>query len=475
MSDNIKCPKCDTLIPLTETLQHQLKEPIRKEYEIKLAKQQHSLLEQEKVLVQKQKSLENEKKNFEERFQKSLKDELEIKKKILTKKATKEAQEKVSLEIKDLRDNLKATQTRLKAANKKELEILKQKQKLAEEKENIELEVARKMDKAKKQIESSIKNRLSHDHKMKSAEKDKQISDLKKSIEDLKRQAEQGSQQTQGEVQELELKKDLSQRFPLDNIQQVSKGIKGADVIQKVLNKNGKICGTIIWESKRTKNWSDTWVPKLKKDRQKIKADVAIIVTQTLPKNIKNFGLFNGIWVTNYFNFLNLADIFRGNIIKIASTKALAEGKDQKMNILFHYLTGSEFAQKVEGIIEPILVMKQDIDKEKRSYERLWAKREKQLDSAFSNTAAMFGDFQGMFPSMKTISALSEIEAFEEFEAGVLEKKLINKKEYDEKDEDKGYEEKSEDREENKDKDESLAYESLELSENEEEGDESGK
>ena len=407
MTDKIKCPKCDALIPLTKTLQNQLKVSIRKEYEAKLEEQKLSLSKQEKNLNQRQKKLDNKEKNIKEEIQKSLKTKLEHLEKNLSKKAKKEAQEKYSLEIKNLDDDLRATKTELNKAKKKELEILNQKRKLEEKEQDIELEVARKIDIEKKQIEDNLEKKLSGDYKMKIAEKDKQINDLKKLSDDLKRRAEQGSQQTQGEAQELELQKDLSHFFPTDNIQQVPKGVRGADVIQEVLNRNGKICGTIIWESKRTKNWNDKWIPKLKNDQQRFKADVAVIVTQALPQNIKNFGFEKGILVTNYASLISLALLLRKQVIEITHTKAIAINKDEKMNILFHYFTGQEFRQRVERIIEVFLEMKKDLDKEKNSYERLLAKRGKQLQLMIGNMAGMYGDVQGMIgSSMQTIPAL---------------------------------------------------------------------
>lgn len=362
---------------------------------------------QEKDLTQRQKKLDNKEKNIEEEIQKIVKTKLEPLKKTLFKKAKEEAQEEHSIEIKNLNDNLKATKTKLNKAKKKELEILNQKRKLEEKEQDIELEVARKIDKEKKRIEDNIEKKLSDNYKMKFAEKDKQINDLKRLSEDLKRRAEQGSQQAQGEIQELELKKDLSQFFPMDDIQPVPKGMKGADVIQKVLNKNRNICGAIIWESKRTKNWSNKWISTLKNNQQRAKADVAVIVTQALPQDITNFGFEKGVLVTNYTSLFSLALLLRNHMIEITRTKAIVINKDKKMDLLFHYFTGQEFRQRVERIIENVSDMKKDLDKEKISYERLLAKREKQLQSMIWNMAGMYGDVQGMIgSSMKTIPAL---------------------------------------------------------------------
>jgi hypothetical protein len=238
---------------------------------------------------------------------------------------------------------------------------------------------------------------------------------MRKQIEDLKRRAEQGSQQSQGEVQELELEKEISQLFPVDNVKPVPKGLKGADVIQEVLTNSGNLCGIIIWESKRTKNWSDGWIAKLKNDQRTVKADIAVIVTQVLPKDIRNFGFVDGVWVTNYISLQGLVIALRQKLTELAYTKALVMSKDKKADILFQYLTGPEFRQRVEAIIEAFSDMKTELDKEKRLYERSWAKREKHLQSVLLNTAGMYGDLQGMIgSSMQTIPALESGDAEEE-------------------------------------------------------------
>jgi len=406
-TDKIKCPKCNTLIPITETLQHQLTESVRKEYEEKLAEQKHSFSEQQKELTQKEKVLKEKEKSIDERIQQELKVELEAQKKILTQKARKQAEEDLALEMKDIKDNLEAKEEKLEEAKKTELQLRKRERELEARAKDIELEVARKIDQERKKVEDATVKRISDERQMEDAEKDKQINDMRKQIDDLKRRAEQGSQQAQGEIQELELEKELSQLFPVDNVQPVPKGIQGADVIQEVLTNSGSRCGAIIWESKRTKNWSDGWISRLKDNQRSAKADVAIIVTQVLPKDIRNFGFVNGIWVTNYASFHGLAVAIRQKITELAFTKAMATSKDKKADVLFHYLTGPEFRQRIEAIIEAFSDMKIELDKEKRLYERSWAKREKQLQSVLLNTAGMYGDLQGMIgSSMQTIPAL---------------------------------------------------------------------
>lgn len=417
--DKIRCPNCNTLIPITATLQNQLKESVRKEYEEKQEEQEKAFIERRDKLMQQEKDITEKAKNLKEKIQEGINAQLETQKKVLLEKAKKEIYDELSLEMQDLRNELKAKEDKLETAKKTELALRKKERELEERTKDIELEVARKIAQEKEKISEDVAKSFLDEHRMKDAEKEKQINDMRKQIEDLKRRAEQGSQQTQGEVQELELERELSLLFPSDNIQPVPKGMQGADVIQEVLTNNGKHCGAIIWESKRTKNWSDGWIAKLKNDQRLVKADIAVIVSQSLPKEIKTFGCIDGIWITNYVSLNGLALALRQKLTELAFTKAMAAGKDKKADILFHYLMGPEFRQKVEAIIEAFSDMKTELDKEKRLYERSWAKREKQLQSVLLNTAGMYGDFQGMIgPSMQTIPSLegdnSDQIAFEE-------------------------------------------------------------
>jgi hypothetical protein len=271
------------------------------------------------------------------------------------------------------------------------------------------------MDAERKRVEEETSRRITEDHRMKDAEREKKMSDMMRQIEELKLKAEQGSQQTQGEVQELELEKELAALFPGDNIQPVPKGMQGADVIQEVISNKGVLCGSIIWESKRTKGWSDKWIAKLKEDQRAAQADVAVIITQSLPKDIQHFGPMDGVWVTTYACFYGLAYLIRQKLSEIALTKTLVAGKNEKADIIFNYLTGVGFRQRVEAIVEVFSDMKKELEKEKIVTQRVWAKKEKQLQTVLYNTAGLYGDLQGFIgPSMQTIPALEAGDVVEE-------------------------------------------------------------
>lgn len=269
------------------------------------------------------------------------------------------------------------------------------------------------MEKASKEFEEK--------YQLKDAEKDKQLNDMKIQIDELKRKAEQGSQQTQGEVLELELENILKASFPHDHIEPVPKGIKGADVLHKVHSPSGQFCGTIVWESKRTKAWSDGWVTKLKADQRSVKGEIAVILTTALPKDVKSFAHINGVWITDYTSMVGLATAIRMGLIEIANTKQVAVGKKEKMEIVYNYLSGSDFKQKVEAIVEAFKDMKEGLEKEKKAFTKIWAKREKQLDLVINNTAGMYGDIHGIIGTSLPEIKLLEIESEDEDDEIVLD------------------------------------------------------
>lgn len=297
--------------------------------------------------------------------------------------------------MEDLRSQVVEKDEKLKKAKDAELDLLKQKRELEESKANFKLEMAKKLDEEREKIRQMTLEKAMEEHRLKDLEKENQIADMRKQIDELKRKAEQGSQQRQGETLELELEDILRKEFPLDHIEPVPKGIRGADVLQKVHDRSG-CCGTIIWESKNAKAWKDNWIAKLKDDQRAVKAEIAVLMTTTLPNDVKNFAHIDGAWVTNYTSIVGLATALRINLIQVATTKLATEGKNSKMEVLYNYLSGSEFRQKVEAIGEAFVSMKNDLDQEKRAMMRIWSKRDKQIERVITNTATMYGDMQGI-------------------------------------------------------------------------------
>lgn len=356
----IKCPHCGKSIELNHALSSQIESEI-----------------EEKLRME---------------FNKKYKDEISKRE----AKIKKDKEDEITVLLKDLQEQLNEKSSKLKEAQHKELDYLKRQRDLEEREHAFKLEMERKVDEARHKIRSEVSARISEEHRLKEAEKEKQVNDLRKQIEELNRKAEQGSQQAQGEVMEVELENILRQTFRLDNIQPVPKGVKGADVIQQVYTKSGQLCGTILWESKRTKNWSDGWIPKLKDDQREVKANVAVVVSSVLPKDISYIGNSEGIWISDFSTAMGLAAVLRSGIIEVTHTKNSVIGMNEKMEVLYNYLSGQEFRQRIEAIVESFTAMKSDLESEKRAMDKIWQKREKQIQRVIQNTSRMHGELEGI-------------------------------------------------------------------------------
>jgi len=399
----IKCPYCKKDILLTEALTHQIQERVRYELGVEVEKKEKDLEKREAELVEKVKTVENSQKNINEEINRKL----EIEKQTLLKKALQEAEGRVSLELKDLREQIQEKDKKIEESEEKELELRKKQREIDAREKSLELDMTRKLDSERKKIEEETSKRISEEQGLKLLEREETIAGLKKQIDELKRRAEVGSQQLQGEVQELDLESFLQEHFIYDELRPVPKGIRGADVLQKISTKNETDCGSILWESKRTKNWSEGWITKLKEDQREAKADIAVIVSDILPKDVSNAGFRNGVWITNRASLHGLAMALRKILTEVAFTKLAAEGKDEKIELLFRYLTGPEFRQRVEAMIETFVAMKQDLDKEKRATIARCGKQEKQIEKIVAVTAGMHGDLRGLIgSSMQSIPAL---------------------------------------------------------------------
>jgi hypothetical protein len=414
----IICPKCKTTIPLSEAIAQQIKDELLKEIDGEVKKKEKEFIKKEQEFVEKVKQLEDSRKALEHEFAQKIK--LEIEK--AEKEAKQKAQNAVSIELKDLSEQLKEKENKLQEAQEIELKLRKERRNLEESKKTFELEMNRKLDEERGQIREEALKTILDEHRLKDLEKEKQISDMRKQIDELKRKAEQGSQQTQGEVLELAVEDILKSNFPHDSVEPIPKGIKGADIVQKVHTPSGQYCVMIMWETKRTKAWSDSWISKLKDDQRELKAEIAAIMTTTLPKDVNNFAYINGVWVTNYSSAIGLATALRLNLIQIAATRISAIGKHGKMEVIYNYLTGQEFRQRVEAIVEAFVSMKRDLDQKKRAMNRVWSKREKQIERVINNTTGMYGDMQGIIgASLPEIKSLQLVGAVDETDFNELD------------------------------------------------------
>ncbi|HXT56901.1 MAG TPA: DUF2130 domain-containing protein [Candidatus Eisenbacteria bacterium] len=405
------CPQCKSEIKLTESLAAPLLESVRRDYEQRLSQKDNEISKREKFLNQRAESIEKAKQNLDHEIEQKLRSE---RARIVSEEAQKAKLaigsdlEQKAKEINDLQQILQEQDKKLGEAQQVQAELLRKQRELDDAKRELDLTIEKRVqanlvaerDKAKKEAEEELK--------LKVMEKDQTITAMQKQIEELKRRAEQGSQQLQGEVQELQLESLLRAKFPRDTIHPVAKGDFGGDVLQRVIGPLNQICGTILWESKRTKNWSDGWLPKLRDDQRAAKADVAVILSQALPKDVDTFGFLDGVWVADPKVAVPVALSLRQSLIEISAARQASQGQQTKMEMVYGYLTGPRFRQRVQALVEAFSSMKEDLDREKKTIIRQWAKREEQIDRVMQATVGMYGDLQGI--AGKT---LQEIEGLE--------------------------------------------------------------
>lgn len=389
---SIACPQCGTNIPLTEALSHKIKEQLKGEFEKEQQKRERELLNQKEALESEKKKLEEQRVSLDEEVSRKL----AVEKEALWKKAQEKAAEKISTELADLKLQNEEREKELEEARKNELELRKRARAIEEREKSLELEMERKMDEEKEKIADQVRRTTEDEFRMKMLEKEKQLEQAQRQADDLRRKLEQGSMQIQGDVQENDLRDILRTTFFGDAIEDVPTGIRGADLVQTVNNQFGQACGIILWESKNTKAWSQDWIKKLRGDQGLAKADICILVTKTLPEGIQSFGLVDGVWVCEYSFALPLAQTLRLSLVEIHKAKQSSVGKGEKMEALYEYLSGSQFKNRIENIVIAFSGMKEDLESEKRAYQRIWSKREKEIERVTLNTVGMYGDLQGI-------------------------------------------------------------------------------
>jgi hypothetical protein len=298
--------------------------------------------------------------------------------------------------IEELQSQLEAEKARRKEAEQAETELRKERQMLLEEKEGWELTKQRVLDAERDAIRQKAIANYAEQQQLKDREKDELIDDLRKTIDNLKQKVEQGSQQAQGEALELVIEDFLKQKFPLDKILPVPKGVNGADILQQVYNQYGQHCGTIIWETKRTKSWGSDWCSKLKEDQQTAKADIAVLVSRTLPKDVVDFAHFEGVWVTEQRCILGLTTALRMSLIDINAARRASEDKGGKIEDLYNYLTSADFIHRMHAIVDYFDDMKRDLEQEKKAIQKQWKKRETQIERVAQKTIEIRGSLEAI-------------------------------------------------------------------------------
>ncbi|HVX35706.1 MAG TPA: DUF2130 domain-containing protein [Hyphomicrobium sp.] len=400
MSDpTITCPNCRTEIKLNESLAGPLLAATRQRYEKIIADKEQAIGAREATLRDRQADIERQKASLEEQISARLKTERETIAAEEAQKAKLRAAsdlEHKAKEIVELQEVLKERNVKLEEAQKAQADLLRKQRELDDARRELDLTVEKKVQESLMAVRDKAKQEAEEGLKLRVIEKEEQIAAMQRQIEELKRRAEQGSQQLQGEVQEIELESLLRTRFPRDLIEPVPKGEFGGDVLHRVIGSQNQTCGTILWESKRTKNWSDTWLAKLREDQRTAKAEIALLISSALPKGVVAFDLIDGVWVAETRCALSVAVALRQSLIELAMARDAGEGQQTKVELVYQYLTGPRFRQRVEAIVEKITDMQADLERERKAMTRLWAKREAQIRGVIESTVGMYGDLQGI-------------------------------------------------------------------------------
>ena len=396
---SITCPSCNVEFPLTETLAQPLIAAERAKIQREVQERASALNKHEQDLSQRRKALEDLKRELDVRqgeIDAAVEQKLRAERDLLAKAAEKKAADAYADRLLAAEQELASKQAKLAEAESAELALRKERRTLEEEKQRLELEIERRLQAERMRIREATQKEEEQSYLLKLAEKEKVISDMKKQVEELRRKGEQASQQLQGAVMELELEAMLRTAFPADQIEPVPTGRNGGDVVHKVIGPNGLQCGTILWESKRTRTWSNEWLTKNREDQRLVGAHVGAIVTTTMPKGVDTFDRLDGVWVAAMRCTLPLAKALRHGIIEAAMAKVVTQGKDGKMERLYEYLIGPLFRNRVSAIVEACVSMQDDLEAEKRALTKHWAKRARRLEMLMNGTAGMYGDLQGL-------------------------------------------------------------------------------
>ncbi|MDD5177510.1 MAG: DUF2130 domain-containing protein [Sterolibacterium sp.] len=411
----IICPNCKTEIRLTESLAAPLIDATRRQYEQQLLEKDAEVAKREQGIREKEKQVAEAKRTLDDQIADQVASQLKTERARVMAEEAKKAKiasaaelEAKARELSELQEVLKERDGKLAEAQKAQAELIKKQRELDDAKRELELTVEKRVQDGLSEVRASAKREAEEGLKLKVMEKDQTIASMQQKIEELKQKAEQGSQQLQGEVQEMDLENLLRAKFPFDSIEPVAKGEFGGDVLQRVISQTGQQSGAILWESKRTKNWSDGWLAKLRDDQRTAKAEISVLVSQTLPKGVEAFDVIDGVWVTSSRAALPVATVLRHTLLQVSMARQVSEGQQTKTEMVYQYLTGPRFRHRVEAIVEAFSSMKDDLDKERKAIMKQWAKREAQIERVMGATVGMYGDLQGIAgKSLQEIDGLS--------------------------------------------------------------------
>ncbi|OGS69707.1 MAG: Caldesmon, partial [Flavobacteria bacterium RIFCSPLOWO2_12_FULL_35_11] len=385
----IKCPNCGTTIDVQDILSHQLEEEIKQKYQSQIAEEKKKYATEFEGLNKAKEEFEKKKKQENELFQERLETQLKQEKKAIEEKVKAKLKEEQSEQFDALQKELNEKSEQIKELNRTKVEIEKLKREKAELKEAIEAESQKKLNEILIAEKEKIRKIEEDKNELRFKELQMQLEAQKRLTEEMKRKQDQGSMQMQGEVQELAIEEWLAVKFPLDTIEEIKKGARGGDCIQIVHTRTEQNCGTIYYESKRTKDFQPSWIEKFKADIRDKGANIGVLVTEVMPSDMDRLGLKDGIWICNYEEFKGLCAVLRESIIQVSTAISTQENKGDKMDMLYDFLTSSTFRMQIEAIVEGFTSMKIALDGEKRAMQRIWKEREKQIEKVVTNTIDM--------------------------------------------------------------------------------------
>lgn len=398
MSNNnqINCPNCGTAIDVQDILSHQLEEEIKQKYQAELNTAQQKFKAEQEMLAKAQADFEEKKKRENELFQDRLEKQMAHEKKLLEDKLKSKLATEQAEQFEALQKELNEKSEQVKELNRSKVEIERLKREKEEASEQAELKAQKLLNEMLIQEREKISKSEAEKNELRMKELEKKLEDQKKLTEEMQRKQAQGSMQLQGEVQELAIEEWLSTQFPLDTIEEIKKGARGADCIQVVNTRTVQNCGKIYYESKRTKDFQPGWIEKFKADMRDKEADVGVLVTEAMPSDMDRMGLRDGVWVCSFGEFKGLCAVLRESVIQLSKVAISQEGKGDKMHMLYDFLTSNTFRMQVEAIVEGFSQMKSDLEREKNSMQRIWKQREKQIDKVVTNTIDMYGSIKGI-------------------------------------------------------------------------------
>jgi hypothetical protein len=392
----IQCPNCGQNIDVNDILYHQLDDELRRKYNDELAKERKKFQLQADAVSKQKADLESAKQQLQEQISQGVREGVKDERQKLEKKLRSQLQEEQSERIAAMQQELAGKTEQLKEFNRAKSDIERLKREKEELRAAVELEAEKKLNQMLAEEREKIRKTEENRIQLKVSEKDHVILQLKEQLQEAHRKAEQGSMQLQGEVQELAIEEWLAEQFPLDSIEEIKKGQRGADCLQVVNTHNRRNCGSIYYESKRTKAFQPAWIEKFKSDIQAKGADIGVLVTEAMPPEMERVGLKEGVWICSFEEFKGVCHLVRESIVRLSRAVATQENKGEKMGMLYDYLTGNEFRMQVEAIVEGFTQMQNDLESEKRSMQGIWKKREKQIQKVLLNTNHMYNSVKGI-------------------------------------------------------------------------------